>query len=150
VIALDTNILVFAHRPEFPFHHEAKALIAELASGPAPWGLILHCLVEFSGVVSHPRRFRRPSTPAQIADQIAAWRESPYAVLLEDGPAVLDALFDLLEISGATGPKVHDARIAATCVVGGVSELWTCDRDYGRFPDLRTRNPFVGNPPRNR
>jgi uncharacterized protein len=29
-----------------------------------------------------------------------------------------------------TGPKVHDARVAAICIGQGVSELWTVDRDF--------------------
>jgi hypothetical protein len=38
---------------------------------------------------------------------------------------------------------VHDARIAALCLQHGVSELLTADRDFSRFPALRTRNPLV-------
>lgn len=42
------------------------------------------------------------------------------------------------------GPKVHDARIAALCRLHGVRELWSADRDFSRFPELRVRNPLVG------
>lgn len=143
MIALDTNILVYAHRPEFTLHKPANALIAELSSASQPWALILHCLVEFAGVVSHPRRFQQPSTAEQIADQVAAWRESPSLVLLEESPAVIDTFLELLASSQVGGAMVHDARIASACLAGGVRELWTCDRDYGRFPRLRTRNPLV-------
>ena len=38
---------------------------------------------------------------------------------------------------------VHDARIAALCLSHGVRELWSADRDFSRFPALRTRNPLV-------
>jgi predicted nucleic acid-binding protein len=41
------------------------------------------------------------------------------------------------------GAQVHDARIAALCLHHGVTELWTADRDFGRFPELRTRNPLI-------
>lgn len=37
----------------------------------------------------------------------------------------------------------HDARIAACCLLGGVGELWTVDRDFSRFPALKTRNPLI-------
>ena len=125
------------------FHDSAKRVIAELASSPKPWGIVFHCLVEFAGVVSHGGRFRQPSSPEQIADQIAAWREAPSLVLLQNSPAVLDRLLDLLDESGVSGARIHDARIAAACLAGGVRELWTSDRDYGRFPALNTRNPLV-------
>ena len=42
-----------------------------------------------------------------------------------------------------TGPAVYDARIAAICLAHGVRELWTADRDYGRFPALRDRKSVV-------
>jgi predicted nucleic acid-binding protein len=42
------------------------------------------------------------------------------------------------------GPKVHDARIAALCLDGGVRELLSADRDFSRFPTLTTRNPLIG------
>ena len=143
MIAVDTNILVYAHRPEFPLHDPAKELLRDLAAGPRPWSVVIHCLIEFAGAVSHPGRFRQPSSAAQIEDQINAWRESPHLVLLEDGPTVLNWFLKLLQSGMVSGAMVHDARIAATCLAGGASELLTCDRDYGRFPALATRNPFV-------
>ena len=42
------------------------------------------------------------------------------------------------------GPMVHDARIATICVSHGVTELWTADRDFSRFPNVPTRNPLLG------
>ena len=39
---------------------------------------------------------------------------------------------------------LHDARVAALCRLHGVRELWTADRDFGRFPGLAVRNPLVG------
>jgi hypothetical protein len=38
---------------------------------------------------------------------------------------------------------VHDVRIAALCVVNGVSELLAADRNFGRFNELKTRNPLI-------
>lgn len=44
----------------------------------------------------------------------------------------------------AAGPQVHDGRVAALCRLHGVRELWTADRDYGRYPGVKTLNPLVG------
>jgi hypothetical protein len=41
------------------------------------------------------------------------------------------------------GGAVHDARIAAICIAHGIEELWTSDRDFARFPDLRIRDPLI-------
>jgi hypothetical protein len=50
----------------------------------------------------------------------------------------------VLEASRVAGPQVHDARIAALCIEHGVRELWSADRDFGRFRGLAVLNPLVG------
>jgi predicted nucleic acid-binding protein len=37
---------------------------------------------------------------------------------------------------------IHDARIAALCLQHGVTELFTADRDFNKFHELKTRNPL--------
>jgi predicted nucleic acid-binding protein len=54
-----------------------------------------------------------------------------------------DRLKSLLAAGKVSGPQVHDARVAAVCRQHGVRELWTADRDFGRFPGLKIRNPLV-------
>ena len=143
MIAIDTNLLVHAHQRESQFHAAAYAAVAALAEGSRPWGICLHSLIEFCGVVTLPRLWKKPSSPAQAVEQIAAWRESPSLRILIDDVALMDTFSDLLIKGSVRGGMVHDARIAATCLMHGVSEIWTVDRDFSRFPELRTRNPLV-------
>lgn len=143
MIAIDTNLLVYAHRPEFPWHHAAQTCLRQMAEGAPTWGIPHHALVEFAATVTHPRKFRQPSTPEQTVDQILAWRESPSLLLLQDGPESLSLWLELITTRRISGTMQHDARIAAVCLVNGVTELWTADRDYQRFPELRVRNPLI-------
>jgi predicted nucleic acid-binding protein len=76
-------------------------------------------------------------------EQIDVWLESPTLVTLGEADDHWERLRALVEKGRVEGPKVHDARIAAICLGHGVRELWTADRDFGRFRDLRTRNPLV-------
>jgi predicted nucleic acid-binding protein len=48
----------------------------------------------------------------------------------------------LLRSGQATGNLAHDVHIVALVVEHGVDELWTADRDFARFPGIRSRNPF--------
>ena len=66
MIAVDTNILVYAHRPESPLHEESDQAIRRLASRGHPWGIPCHCLVEFAAVVSNTRIWKHPSTTEHI------------------------------------------------------------------------------------
>ncbi len=143
MIALDTNILVHAHRRDASLHSEAKTCLRQLAEAPAPWFICYHSLIEFYGIVSHTKIWSQPSTPRQAADQIGAWRESSSLRILTELPEHIDQVLALAETGKAIGPMIHDARIAACCLTHGVQELWTVDRDFSRFPQLKTRNPLI-------
>ena len=143
MIAVDTNLLVYAHREDSAWHQDARRLLANLAEGAAPWAIPWPCLHEFLAIVTHPRIYRPPTPLSQAIEQVNAWQESPSLVLLAEGETYWPRLRDLLEASRVVGPQVHDARIAALCHLHGVRELWTADRDFGRFPGLNTRNPLV-------
>lgn len=143
MIAVDTNILVHAHRADSPWHAPAATAIASLANGAAPWAIPWPSVHEFLAVVTHPRIFS-PPTPLPLAcDQVEAWLESPTVVLLGETASYWSVLRELVLAGKVAGPMVHDARIAALCGQHGVSELWTADRDFSRFPELRTHNPLV-------
>jgi predicted nucleic acid-binding protein len=143
VIAVDTNILTYAHRPESPLHAQALAVLEELCAGRSAWSIPVHCLVEFAAVASNRRLWREPSTLEHVADQVAVWRESPACRFLGDDETVWEHTLRLARGGHCEAGAWYDARIAGACLAHGVSELWTADRDYSRFPALRTRNPLV-------
>ena len=143
MIALDTNLLVYAHREDSPWFEKAFACIRELAMSQGSWAIPWPCVHEFLAIVTHPGIFRPPTPVAVALDQVAAWMESPSLVLLSEGPRYWPQLAELLSRGAAVGGQVHDARIAALCIRHGVRELWSADRDFGRFPALKVRNPLV-------
>ena len=142
MIAVDTNLLVYAHRRDSPFHRSAAEAVRGLAEGHAPWAVPWPCIREFFSISTHPRVYDPPSTPEQACDQVDAWLESPSLTLIGAGGAHWPALRTLLCEGKVRGPLIHDAAIAAICVAHGVRELWTLDRDFSRFPALRVRNPL--------
>ncbi len=142
-IAVDTNILVYAHRADSSFHAIASQKLAELASGASTWAIPWPCLYEFYAVVTHTRIYRPPTPIAQALDQVDAWLESPSLALLTEDDAHWSTLRALLQPSLTAGPRAHDARIAALCVTHRVTKLWTADRDFSRFPQVRVENPLV-------
>jgi toxin-antitoxin system PIN domain toxin len=143
MIAVDTNLLVYAHRQDSPFHKPAAERLGELAESPAQWAIPWPCLHEFYSVVTHPRIYDPPSTPAQAIDQIEVWFGSPSLILLTESELHWTVLRAMLLDGAVAGPMVHDGRIAALCAGHGVRELWTADRDFSRFPRLSVRNPLV-------
>lgn len=144
MIAIDSNLLVYAHREDSPWHEPAYDRLVRLAEGRAPWAIPWPCIHEFLAIVTHPRIYA-PPTPLETAiNQVEAWIESPSLVLLSESENYWKQLGTVLRAAKVSGPQVHDARVAALCLQHGVMELWTADRDFSRFAGLTVRNPLVG------
>jgi toxin-antitoxin system PIN domain toxin len=125
------------------FHSAARDTMTQLGEGGAPWAIPWPCVHEFFGVATHPRLYKPASTNEEALNQLDAWMASPTLALIAESDRHWDSLRDLLVRGAIVGPAVHDAKIAALCVQHGVRELWTADRDFGRFPGLKTRNPLL-------
>jgi toxin-antitoxin system PIN domain toxin len=143
VIAVDTNILVYAHRRDAEFHEPAAEVLGKLANEGGAWAIPWPCIAEFYAVTTHARIYDPPSTLQQAVNQVDIWLEAPTVITVGETTVSWPALRNLLVVSKVLGSRIYDARIAALCLAHGVRELWTADRDYARFPALRTRNPLV-------
>lgn len=145
MIAYDTNLLVYAHRRESPFHDRARQVVTQTAEGTEPWALLWPCLYEFLSVVTNPRIFKTPTPMPQALAAVQGWASSPSAVLLsEDAQGYLEVLSRLCIGGQIQGARVHDARIAALAIHHGLTALRSADRDFSRFPELKVENPLVG------
>lgn len=142
MIAIDTNILVYAHRADSPWHKPAFSALAACAQSRQAWCIPWPCIHEFFAIATHPRIYGPPTPPDKAVDQIGAWLESPSLVLLAETDTHWSRLQALLADAKTVGPAVHDAGIAALCLSHGVRELWSADRDFQRFSDLKVVNPM--------
>jgi hypothetical protein len=143
VIAVDTNIMVYAHRKGAPFYEPARVAVASLSEGSAAWVLPWPCVHEFLSVVTNSRIFSSPTSPSDALDQIDAWLDSPSVVLLAESGQHWPELRSIVLAGRVTGRLIHDARIVALCQQHGVRELWSADRDFSRFPEITVVNPLV-------
>jgi hypothetical protein len=142
MLAIDTNILVYAHRREVKEHYQALAVVKRWAEGNERWAIPWPCLYEFYSICTNPRIWKdRASTPEQARRQIEAWLASPSIVLLSEPEGFARVLEPLLR-ARVRGGVVHDARIAALCLAHGIERLLTRDRDFSLFPELSVENPF--------
>lgn len=143
MIAVDTNLLVYAHRTDAAFHQPALAALEALALGRSAWAIPWPCVHEFISVVTHPRIFKTPTPVDNALSQMQALADLPHVVMLAEGDGYLDRLAALAVPARTQGGAIHDARIAALCLHYGVTELWSADRDFTRFPALAVRNPLI-------
>jgi len=125
VIALDTNILVHAHRRGTAHHEPALALLESLSQGPAPYALFWPSLYEFFWVVTHRRVFDPPSTTLEALEAIQDLLAPPVVRVLSESDR---------------HPAAH---LVALALEHGVREILTLDGDFARFPQVSSRNPFL-------
>lgn len=145
MIAVDTNLLVYAHRRDLPHHSSAETIVRRLAEGSRPWAIPWPCIHEFYSVVTNPKIFKndKATPPALAIRQIDAWLTSPTLQLLAETHQHFSILKRLLEAGTVRGAMVHDARIFALCEAHTIRELWSADRDFSAFAgSVRLHNPL--------
>ena len=133
MIAVDTNVLVYAHREEMPLHAVALDRLRALVEGTTPWALPIFCIGEFVRVVTHSRIFHPPTgldTALAFLDQVLG---SPSARLLTPGPTFPAGFAEACRAGAVQGDLAFDAQVVAVCREHGVAQLLTEDRDFARF-----------------
>lgn len=140
MILADVNVLVYAHRPDFPQHDRFSAWLNEEIQSGRSYALCDSSLTGFLRVVTNKRIFANP-TPLDVAlEAVEALRAQPGAIHLSPGPRHWALFVELCSTVGARADDIPDAHLAALAIESG-SELVTADRGFGRFPGLRWSNP---------
>ncbi len=139
MIAVDTNILLYAHRADCPQHDTALVAVTDLAEGEPVWGVPVFVIAEFLRVATHRKVFEPPSSLEAALAALGAILASPSARVLMPGDRFVPLLREVTLGSGAVGNRIHDASIAAVCLEWGVSALLTEDRDFERFDGIRVQ-----------
>jgi len=146
VIAVDSNILVYAHRKDSPWHIPAEKHLTDLAESGSPWSIPWPCVHEFLGIVTNPRIYKRPSGLPEALAQVDAWFESPWLSVMGEISGYWEVLGSHLRSGRITGSTVHDAKVVAICEQHGVRTLWSADRDFSHFQGIEVVNPLLSSP----
>ena len=139
MIAVDTNVLIYAHRGETGFHQRAVSQLQALAVGAERWALPVFCIAEFIRVVTHRRVFSPPSTMMQATAFIEGIVAAPTCEVVRPGAEFLDRLLAAARDNDARGNLMFDAQIVALCREHGIDAVLANDRDFERFGGLQVR-----------
>ena len=142
MIAVDTNILVYAHRSGCPEHEGAKRAVERAAVAAGGWGISFPSLSEFWTVVTHPSCEGGPSTPQQAGEFLTALISTGGPTVFMPGEVFTERLIATAAGLGVRGVRIFDLQIGLLAVEGGATELWTHDADFVRIPGLAVRDPL--------
>ena len=141
MIALDTNLLVYAHRSAVAEHRAARRAIARASATSIGWGVSLAVAGEFWSVVTHPAAQGRPSTPDEARRFMASLAEAG-AEIWTPGAGFATRLTRMAVDLSVAGPRIFDLQIALTAFEGGATQLWTADRRFVSVPGLPVVDPI--------
>lgn len=144
MIAVDTNILVYANRLDSRWHAQAWELVEQLAKSGSTWGIPWPCVTEFFAVMTRGDRdgvhMDSETAVAAINDLV----DVAGAVVLVDRAGCWQTVQALLKQTDHMGSEIYDLRILAVCQQHGVSELLTVDAKLTAIDaGIKLSNPFI-------
>ena len=137
----DVNVLLYAFRPDLPFHDECRAWLTEALAGPESFGVSELVMSAVVRIATNPRALTPPESLEDVFAYVNAIRQDAKAIALTPGPRHWAIFEDLCRTSATRGGRVADAYLAALTIEHG-AELVTTDGDFARFPSLRWKRPF--------
>lgn len=141
MIALDTNILIYAHRAGSCEHHAAQAAIERAARSEPGWGFAFSVVAEFWSQVTHPRYPGGPSTVMEASGFLEALAQAG-ARLWYPESGFAERLLQAAARMQVQGVRVFDLQIALTALDHGAKELWTHDAQFVCPPGLKLVDPL--------
>ena len=141
MIAVDTNLLIYAHRSGAPEHRAARNAIETALNRPGGCGFALPSVAEFFSIVTHPTASGTPSPPDVAAGFLAALRRAGVDEFTP-GPGFSARFMQLAADLGVSEARIFDLQIAVCSLDGGATQLWTHDRAFVRVPGLVIHDPL--------
>ena len=143
MIAIDSNLLLYAHNSAAPEHPRARSWLEATLSTDSAVGLPLVSILAFLRISTNPRLPKPSYSPSAAMAVVQRWLERDNVSVLEPGERHWRILADVMADSKSSGARVTDAHLAALAIEHGAT-LCTNDRDFRRFPLLDVRFPLAG------
>ena len=142
MIAIDTNLLIYAHRAGVPQHEASRTSIERAMLDRQGWGIAQPSIAEFWAIVTHPAATGRPSTQKEAAAFVRSLVEDGGAQIWYAGDAFCKRWAALAVELQIRGSRIFDLQIALIASENGAREIWTHDRRFVSVPGLRVRDPL--------
>ena len=141
-VFVDTNVLVYAHVAEAPWHQEAQQAIVAHETAGAPLWVSRQVLREYLVSLTRPQQFPIPPSLETVVAQVRQMQRR--FRVADEGPEVTTRLLALVTEIPTYGRRIHDANIVATMLVYGIPRLRTNNPDdFDRFATLIEVLPLV-------
>lgn len=143
MLLLDVNVVLAAQRVDHSHHAQVRPWFDRLLAGDEPFCVPSMVWGSFLRLSTHRRVFHTPTPREQAFSFIAATVSQPHHLPVEPGARHLTLLRAACDEGDATGDLVPDAVLVALALEHACT-IATLDRDFARFPSVRTVRPGAG------
>ena len=138
MVLCDVNIYVYAFRTDTHRNTSAYEWLQDTINSPSDFGYCDLALSGFLRIVTHPKVFKNPDTVETALSFVEQIRTRPNAIPICPEERHWSIFRSLCLETQLKGNLIPDAWFAALAIEHGC-EWVTVDRDYTRFPGLKTR-----------
>jgi toxin-antitoxin system PIN domain toxin len=132
MILPDVNVLIYAYRPDSPYHALCKPWLEDATGGDASFALSRLALSAVVRILTNRRAFPRPDEPPDAFHYCSALLARPNCVIVEPGERHWSIFERLCREGDVRGSRVTDAYFAAllhttrlvTATGGGARRVW--------------------------
>jgi toxin-antitoxin system PIN domain toxin len=137
---VDVNVLLYALDTSSANHRASKEWVDAALSGSETVALSWVTLLAFIRLSTNPAVFDAPVSADEALEIVEGWLDQSCVVVVHPSDRHVAVLRDLLEPFGTAGNLTMDAHLAALAVEHG-AVICSLDRDFERFPGVRTISP---------
>lgn len=142
MIALDTNLLVYAHFANSPEHEAAARALEAARRSRRGWGVAFPAVAEFWRVTTHPSVAPTWDAPRAAAEFLTElWKAGAVCWLPLMG--FERRLIEEAGRLGVRGARVCDLQIALISREAGADQVWTHDRGFLPLAGLAVMDPLA-------
>lgn len=141
MIAIDANLLVYAHVVSYRQHDAARSWLEDRLAGTPRVGLPWASLLAFVRLVTNPRLFTEPEPITEAWQQVETWLDAEASWIPGPTPQHREVLRTCLLTSGVRANDVPDAHLAALAIEHGLA-LASSDSGFARFEELEWFDPL--------
>lgn len=132
-LLFDSNVLVYVHNEDSPFHTQAIKLVTKVIRGEIFGSLTYQNLLEFYSIITDKRRLTNPITPKLASELVNQYLSSPFEIIYPN-LNTNKIMVELLMKNQFKNGQVFDCFLIATMLTSNISHIVTANvKDFKKF-----------------
>lgn len=136
-LLFDTNILVYAHNQDSPFHNKSLSLVKGVLAGQLRGILTQQNLLEFYSIITDQRRITKPLSPLKAQEVFEDYLKLPFRIILPNQETI-KILSMFCRKNKIKNGQVFDAYLVATMLSHQVKNIVTANtKDFKLYTEIK-------------